>query len=153
MWKVLSVTFSHVLPPPYAPLPHLPLNWGPCPGGISKSVHVDVLPIIRWIPFSPSRTSYSLNDVPWSKKTKLSNDVRQSTPATVQAEGQVSRNHITRKDLMVLADKLNLSYQCTLTTKGNHILGCISKNVTSRTREVTLLFYSGFVTPHVKCSV
>ncbi|GAB0205362.1 mitochondrial enolase superfamily member 1 [Grus japonensis] len=60
------------------------------------------------------------------------------------------------KDLGVLIDeKLNVSRQCALAAqKVNHVLGCIRRSVTSRSREVILLLYSTLVRspPGVLCS-
>ncbi|KAK4813616.1 hypothetical protein QYF61_011962 [Mycteria americana] len=36
---------------------------------------------------------------------------------------------------MVVDTKLNISHQCALEAKSNSILGCIRKNITSRSRE------------------
>ncbi|GAB0186152.1 mitochondrial enolase superfamily member 1 [Grus japonensis] len=56
------------------------------------------------------------------------------------------------KDLGVLVDeKLDMSHQHVFTAqKANHILGCIKRGVTSRSREVNLPLYSVLVRPHLE---
>ncbi|GAB0175529.1 hypothetical protein GRJ2_000018100 [Grus japonensis] len=59
------------------------------------------------------------------------------------------------KDLgMFVDEKLNMSRQCALAAqKANRVLGCITRGVTSRLREVILPHYSALVRPHLECCI
>ncbi|KAK4827399.1 hypothetical protein QYF61_017804 [Mycteria americana] len=56
------------------------------------------------------------------------------------------------KDLGALVDeKFNMTWQRALEAhKANHILGCINRSMTSRSREVILPLYSALVRPHLE---
>ncbi|GAB0199288.1 cAMP-dependent protein kinase inhibitor alpha [Grus japonensis] len=55
------------------------------------------------------------------------------------------------KDLGVLIEKLNMSWQCALAAqKAKRVLGCIKRSVTSRSREAILPLCSTLVRPHLE---
>ncbi|GAB0175909.1 hypothetical protein GRJ2_000056100 [Grus japonensis] len=56
------------------------------------------------------------------------------------------------KDLRVLVnEKLNMTWQCVLAVqKANHILGCMKRSVTSRSKEVILPLYCSVMRPHLE---
>ncbi|GAB0189360.1 cAMP-dependent protein kinase inhibitor alpha [Grus japonensis] len=54
------------------------------------------------------------------------------------------------KDLGVLDEKLDVTWQCAFAAqKANHMLGCIKRSVTSRSREVILSLCSALMRPHL----
>jgi len=65
------------------------------------------------------------------------------------------RSSFAKRDLVVLVDtKFNMSQQYVLASKKvNSGLGCIRRNIASRSREVILPLDSALVRPHLKCCV
>ena len=56
-----------------------------------------------------------------------------------------------KKDLKIMVDeKLDISWQCAFVAqKANHIVGCTTRSMASRLREVIPLLYSALVRPHL----
>ena len=55
---------------------------------------------------------------------------------------------------MLIDEKLNMSWRCApAAQKANHVLGCMKRSVTSRSREVILPLYSALVGPHLECCI
>ena len=55
---------------------------------------------------------------------------------------------------MLVDKRLNMNWQCALAAqKANHILGCTTRSMTSRLREVILYLYSTHVRPNLEYRV
>ncbi|KFQ26871.1 hypothetical protein N332_14871, partial [Mesitornis unicolor] len=85
-------------------------------------------------------------------KCKVLHLSRGNTKHTYRLGEEWFESSLKENDLGTLVnEKLNGSQQCALAAlNANHILGCIKRSVTSRSREVILPLYSALVRPHLE---